>query len=108
MNRQSDLFIIHVFSLSFFTKRLVIGQLRFSRVFIGHRPGTDLITESDHIHIVLAVHSCSGRFSTPLGSLSSFRFSLDIQFCLSRCWGWRVAGFAYFISGHKETQLNRV
>ena len=54
------------------------------------------------------MRSCNGWFSGPLGSLSSFRFSLYIQFCLSLCWGGGVAGNAYFLSCHKQTQLNRV
>ena len=54
------------------------------------------------------MRSCNGWFSGPFGSLSSFRFSLYIQFCLSLCWGGGVAGVAYFLSCHKQTQLNRV
>ena len=47
-------------------------------------------------------------WSIGLGSLSSFRFSLYIQFCVSLCRGGGVAGVAYFLSCHKQTQLNRV
>ena len=54
------------------------------------------------------MRSCNGWFSGPLGSLSSFRFSLYIQFCLSLCRGGGVAGDAYFLSCHTQTQLNRV
>ena len=54
------------------------------------------------------MRSCNGWFSGPLGSLRTFRFSLYIQFCLSLCWGGGVAGVAYFLRCHKQTQLNRV
>ena len=37
-----------------------------------------VITESDQI--VWAVHCCNRGFSGPLGSLSSFRIALNIEF----------------------------
>ena len=36
---------------------------------------------------------------------------MKIEFCLSRCWGVGVGGMssvAQFITGHEQTQLNRV